>query len=126
MWFNMRLFNTVKNYAKGISILKDWLGDGGEVVDEHTAQTRTNTCLTCPNNVIGVPITEEAAQFVKEQLELKNHLKLNTVGDRKLHTCKVCSCVLNLKIWCPIDRVKPEPGERDNYPDYCWLLKESA
>lgn len=119
----MTLIDKVKNFANGVRIITDWLGSGGQCVEPAVAQRRANTCLQCHKNLGGAPLLESAANAVREQLEVKNNLHLHVAGEKGLGTCGVCSCVLKLKIWVPITRIMPQPG--DDFPPHCWVLNES-
>ncbi len=119
----MNLLEKAKDFVHGIRIITDWLGSGGQCVDPALAQRRTNICLSCHKNVGGMPMIEKAAEIVREQLEVKNKLHLSVAGEKGLGSCAVCSCVLKLKVWVPITRILPQPG--DDFPSHCWVLAES-
>lgn len=122
----MNLFEKLASYANGARILADWLGSGGHVVHQNLAQDRADTCGICPHNKAGVKVVESASQAIKEQVELKNHLQLRVSGEKGLRSCELCDCPLRLKIWLPIERVRPTDEERDLFPLHCWLRKETA
>lgn len=42
-----------------------------------------------------------------------------TPYDSKLKHCIICKCDLKLKVHFP-----PNEGDKNNYPDYCWVSKE--
>lgn len=122
----MNLFDALKSYAHGARILIDWLGAGGRVVDNTLAQSRADVCKLCPHNKAGLDFPEATSEFIREQVELKNHLQLRVGGEKSLFTCEVCLCPIKLKIWLPIEQVKLKPEEMDEFPAVCWLRKESA
>lgn len=119
------LIDRVQQIVNGATILADWLGSGGIPVDKMTAQTRADCCLKCPLHDKTYSFTETAAVAIKTQVELKNHLRLRVDGEKSLHACGVCGCAMRLKIWLPIERIKPTPEERDKYDANCWLRKET-
>jgi hypothetical protein len=121
----MSLIDKAKNLANGARILTDWLGSGGTPVPHAQAQKRADTCLKCPHNVSGVPFIEGIASAIREQVELKNHLKLRVDGEKKLGTCEVCDCCLRLKVHVPLHVIAPDPEELNDFPWECWLVKES-
>ena|ERR1017187_1994802 len=115
----------VSKIANGAKVLADWLGHGGSPVEKELAQSRANVCLTCPKNVKDWPFLESVAEAIKQQVALKNHLQLRVSGEKQLHACQICSCVIKLKVHVPIEMIKPDENERELYPDYCWLIIES-
>lgn len=121
----MNLLERAEKYKIGIATLKLWLGEGAKTVDKELAQKRADVCLKCPLNKRDWAITESIANAVKEQVEIKNKLDLHVIGERELHTCAGCGCCNSLKIWIPIRNILPEPEERANFHENCWLLKES-
>lgn len=120
----MSLIDKAKNFANGVRTLTEWLGSGGQTVHQNLAQTRADVCFQCPNNVAGSDIVEATALAIREQVELKNKLQLRVKGEKSLAFCSVCTCCLRLKVWLPIERIKPADDEIDNYPLHCWLRKE--
>lgn len=120
----MNLTARVQSYTNGLSVLKDWLGDGGECVPQDLAQTRTDICNKCPMNQPGNMLVEGTARAIKEQMKLKNKLGMRTDGIKSLQSCSACSCWLPLKIWVPIDRIRPTEDERSSFDPNCWLLHE--
>src|SRR6185295_6817084 len=104
----MTLIDKAKNFATGVRTLTEWLGSGGQTVDQNLAQTRADVCLRCPNNGPSHDIVEATALAIKQQVELKNKLQLRVRGEKSLGSCSVCGCVMRLKIWLPIEKVKPD------------------
>lgn len=121
----MNLFTKITHYAKGAQILRDWIGDGGEVVPRELAEKRSDICAICPRNKSGLPIAEWVSDVIREQVGVKNFLELNTPQDDNLHTCELCDCPLPLKVWQLHRRVKLNEDEVEKYPTYCWLRKEA-
>jgi len=117
------LLERAQQLVDGAAHLRDWLGSGGKVVDVDLAQKRANICITCPQNKQKT-LLEIVGIHVKNQLQLKNHLQLRVDGEKKLHVCDVCDCVLKLKIWREIEKIAPTPEERPKYPEFCWLVNE--
>ena len=113
----------VSQIANGAKVLADWLGHGGITVDKEVAQSRADICLKCPKHVKDWPILESAADAIKRQIEIKNHLDLHVRGEKSLHFCAGCGCVCRLKIWLPLENILPEPEERAKFDPNCWLLK---
>lgn len=124
----MQFVETLRRYADGAKILNEWLGEGGHVVGQEHAQRRADVCLKCPNNQAGFSLADSVSRAIREQVEIKNHLRLRVDGEKKLLTCSVCLCVLKLKCWLPLDKVlyETEPDELEKFPAHCWVVKESS
>lgn len=120
----MSVFNTARRKLDGLRILAEWLGEGGLAVDREVAQSRADICLVCPKHVRGGELTEAVALKIKEQIEFKNVMELRVRGEKQLHTCGVCQCVLRLKCWLPLKKILPTPEEMNDYPSECWLKTE--
>lgn len=97
-----------------------WLASGGGYVTQELAEKRALVCRECPNNY---PLAGCGA--------CKGPLKLlvETIGGRKtqqnefLHSCKVCHCYLNAKVWLPLE-VFPADEEKNVFPPNCWMITE--
>jgi len=122
----MNLLQQAAKIPDGIKKISDWLGAGGIVVDQNTAQDRANICLRCPHNKRGLTVTKVVALAVKETMSFKKKLKLRVNGEKRLHHCEVCSCVIRLMLWEPIGRIAMglTQEEIDALPAHCWKLKE--
>jgi hypothetical protein len=129
----MNLLDQAKHIPHGVAVISKWLGSGGEVVDQQTAQARACTCVgpnnpthkRCSNNVAGFRPTETVAAAVKQYLSVKNGLGLKVHGEEELGTCSACGCVLKLIIWEPQTKVQREitDDERPRLPSWCWKLR---
>jgi hypothetical protein len=121
----MNLLEKVKTMAEGIANLTLWVGSGGVVVDQDEAQARADVCLGCPLNQPGMEVSKEVALATKKFLEFKNGLDLRVKGEKSLHHCKGCGCVLRLLIWEPQPRIKEQmnAAEIQVTPQFCWKLK---
>lgn len=124
----MNLTEQVRHYKDGVKTISEWLGDGGYVVDNDTAQRRADVCLKCPLNVEGNPFIGAAAFAIKRTLELKKSLRLRVSGEQRLLSCGACDCVNKLKIWMPPDRVR-QVTDADVFArldPLCWIRNEAA
>ena len=121
----MNLIERAKQITDGVAVLTDWLGSGGHTVEPSLAQKRADICKGCAMNSNSFAIVEVVANAIKRQLEVKNHLDLRVKGEKSLHICQGCGCAVRLKIWLPIEKIKPEPEERQKFDPACWLLSES-
>lgn len=124
--FVMRILEIAKQYKEGAETISEWLGSGGETVSQNQAQDRAGVCIHCPQNVSDFIPTKLVALAIKKQLELKSKLELRVVGEKSLHTCCGCSCVLRLKIWIPLKNLGVTESELDNFVPQCWMRKEFA
>lgn len=122
----MNFTERIAQITNGGSILADWIGHGAVPVSKELAQKRADICLKCPLNTTDWPVLESVADAIRQQVGLKNHLMLRVRGERDLHFCAACHCVNRLKIWLPLERIKPEPDEREKFHKNCWLLNEET
>ena len=120
----MNLLDHAKKLADGVEIITEWLGDGAETVPFDQAQARANTCIECPLNTHSGTVSEAVAQAIKRQVEIKTKLSLHVDGERFLGRCAVCLCETKLKIWVPLERIKPEADELPKFHEKCWLRTE--
>ena len=118
----MKLFEQIRQFANGAEIIRDWLGDGAEIVPQDEAQRRADICIGCEFNVHGLKLTDTVATAIKETVEIKNHLQLRVRGEKSLGQCAICSCVCRLQIWCPVAYLNKYATEEDRakYPGHCW------
>jgi hypothetical protein len=125
----------VQETVTGLTVLKEWLGDGGVPVSREQAEFRSTSCTTgcfgepCPLNI--EPnwwgrVKHKVADAIKEHLEVKNGIGLAVDKESELHMCKVCGCCLPLLVWVPTDHLakRMTPQELLNYPHFCWKRKE--
>lgn len=89
--------------------LEEWLGDRGKPVAAEEANRRAYLCVACKGNqksgwreIMTVP----AAKALRAYLTGKHQLNLSTPLDRDLGSCSACHCVLELKIWQPLDFIR--------------------
>jgi hypothetical protein len=106
--------------------MKEWLGDGGKPVATKVSQARADMCLDCKFNVKNV-MTEIFGDAYRRHLAAKRWMKLEVVGETLLHTCKLCSCPLPLKIHVPFKHIRRYQREeirqaiKKGKPE-CWQL----
>lgn len=120
---------SIKDAQRFYDLRKSWLGEGANAVPPAQSQARADVCLMCPLNVIK-PIQElftgAVAMTVLRQIEYKNKLKLRVDGEKSLHVCDVCQCVLRLKTHVPIKFIaeNTDADTLEKFPSYCWQKKE--
>lgn len=113
--------------------LEEWLGAGAKPVAGELANSRAAVCKDCEkgNQKHGWRelLTVPASAQLRRYIEGKHHLKLATPFDSELGSCTACKCVLELKVWQPIEFVKDntDPAvfekHREANPN-CWVLRE--
>lgn len=95
----------------------------GGVVDQETAEERTNICMKCPYNQ-KLPGCEGCSGIA--------NLVFSVIGARKtanmghLKQCGVCGCSLKAKVWVPQETIKATAQIQNNandFPDWCWVRK---
>lgn len=110
-----------------LELYASWIGEGLRPVSQDMAQERARMCLNCPKHDVSRPIYEALAKgialTVRQQIELKNQMKLRVEGEKSLHLCGACDCVLRLKIWAPLEFVK-ETTALEKLDVNCWIRKE--
>lgn len=121
----MNLIDRAKAIKEGAGIIHDWLGAGAITVQPDHAQRRANICIACPMNIKGGIVTAAVAQAVKRQVSLKNKLNLRVTGEKSLGRCSACFCESKLKIWLPLERIKPDAQDVKAFHESCWLRSES-
>lgn len=119
----MNLLEKAQRYMKGVSILAEWLGEGGVTCPQKEAQERTDICRVCPLNDPNHKPTETIATAIKRQVEFKNSMGLRTNGIKSLHTCSACLCYLPLKIFVPKATLLSQETTQSlaAYHEKCWM-----
>lgn len=123
------LLSTVANLSEGARILSDMFGENRSPVSPTTAFSRAGICAPCKKNEPGNWLARLAGAlgpFIKEQLEAKKQMSLETPFDDKLTSCKVCDCCLPLLVWTPILTIaeRTDPKTLNKYPKHCWKKNE--
>lgn len=117
----------IKQAKQFHSLHASWLGDGLRPVPPEQSQARTNVCLKCPKNVKR-PIYEFlagiAVKKVKRTIEYKNRLGLRVDGEKDLHVCDACLCILELKVHAPLKHILAT-APTDGLPKWCWIITET-
>lgn len=115
-----------RDYQTFRRTMKEWLGDGCKPVATKISQERADMCLDCKFNVKNV-MTEQLGSTMKRHLAAKKRMKLEVVGEGLLHTCKLCHCVLKIKIHVPYRHIRAFQRESTrqeiiiNKPS-CWQI----
>ena len=127
----MNLLTEIKNDATGAALLADWLGEGGETVDQATAEARAAVCLQCPMHRPGkwweIVFKDPMAHWIRTRLAIKHRLGLRLSVEDKMGMCSVCGCALRLKAWTPTKFIAAHtsPEKLSEYPKTgCWIRSE--
>lgn len=120
----------IKRAAQGTTVALDWIQAGGEPVAQDLAERRAAICVACPKNVRGAWFTEAPANLLRSAIKGWQSLRGNTFafetaqGD-KLKSCDVCKCLMQLKVFCPLDHIlqRTKPEIMAEFPPNCWIAK---
>lgn len=118
----------IKRLGAGIGLVRDWLGDGLNPVDQATAEARAAICATCPLNQPSDTLQwaySQVADGLKLLMEVRQDMDLHTSHDNYLKTCHGCDCDLKLKCFCPAEYIKKRtsPETMARLDDRCWIKK---
>ncbi len=115
----------LKRAAAGTAVVVDWLTSGGNPVSQELANKRAAICAECPKNVPGAWYTTAPAQLIKETLEARKDLKLETPFDDRLKSCDVCRCLMRLKVWTPLEHIvgRTKAEVMAEFPAHCWIAR---
>lgn len=125
----MNLLERVKSIDRGIEVITDWLGEGGETVSQELAQKRALICMQCPMNRPGSMMVEAVASAIRRHIEVKNDLGVRVSGEENLHECAICLCCLKLKVHVPIEVIRRHmfENEEEKFLEAnaeCWQVNE--
>lgn len=115
----------IKKAAEGAAVPIDWFKSGGMPVNKELAEKRAAICVACPKNVAGNWFIESAAEIVKEVIELRGDIKLETSHDADLKSCDVCTCLMRLKCHTPLQFILKNTKAEvlEQFPNNCWIHK---
>lgn len=109
-----------------VAALKNYLLGGGQLVDQNTANIRSEICAGCHNNVVDnsfkgcAPcggMLSGSLNFIRAGIL---HGR-KTSGDPRLKSCALCGCDLKLKVWFPVKYFDPNAVEKNKWPSFCWM-----
>lgn len=113
---------TVTDVKAFIKSVEGTITSGG-VVDQETAEERTNICMRCPYNT-KLPGCEGCSGIANLVFKVIGARQTNNMGHLK--QCGVCGCSLKAKVWVPQETVKQTAQVQNNindFPDWCWVRK---
>ena len=113
---------TIRDVKAFIKSVEGTITQGG-VVDQDTAEERTNTCMRCPYNT-NLPGCEGCSGVANIVFRVIGARKTKNLG--YLKQCGVCGCSLKAKVWVPQETIKATAQIQENmndFPDWCWVRK---
>lgn len=113
----------IKIAAEGAAVPIDWFRNGGMPVSRELADKRAAICVQCPKNVAGNWFIETGAEIVKEIIEFRKDIKLETAHDADLKSCDVCKCLMRLKCHTPLQFILKNTKKEmlGQFPKNCWI-----
>jgi hypothetical protein len=108
--------------VQGTTTLVDWAIKGGRKVSADEADQRAAICAKCPENreVNCLPcnaqrLADVMGLFPTEPIPHGKFLK----------SCAICSCMLEKKVWVPLDILYPHipESQMQQLPPHCWVKK---
>lgn len=121
-----------QNVRSFATTVKNYLLSGGVLVDQNTANIRSECCAGCHNNVPSAEARRapggcsKCAKMVQTGIDVIRNIALagrKTSGDEKLMACRLCGCDLRIKVWVPVKYFDPECKELNKWPSFCWCKK---
>ena len=119
----MNPIQIIQRYAEARKIISDWAKDGAVIVRPQIAAARARICIQCPLNVKKGIFSRIVASFIRWRISVKRNVSLAIPDSGKLGRCSACFCESDLKVWMPIETIKPDESQRKLYDDDCWLFK---
>ena len=111
----LRFFRTVRAWV---------VKKGFSVAPAATIRARADICAACPLNVDvkGCYGCQGVLRWLAEFLD--RDAKVHR--EKELRNCKVCGCVLKLKVCLPDEILKEVVDPTHDYPAHCWLSKDAG
>ncbi len=127
----------LKEDVEAALFIKDWIGEGAEVVSQQEAESRAHVCRTgnegkpCERN--SNPnwwekwYRDPIANAIRRELEIKNRLNIRLADESTVHMCSACGCALRIKVWAPPKYIKERttPQAIEKMPAWCWMRREA-
>jgi hypothetical protein len=119
---NLKKRFTITDVKAFVKSVEGTITSGG-VVDQDTAEERTNVCMRCPYNT-NLPGCEGCSGIANLVFKVIGARKTKNMG--MLRQCGICGCSLKAKVWVPQDTIKETAQVQNNindFPDWCWVRK---
>ncbi len=106
------------------SVLRSYTRDGGQLLDQNTANIRAMTCLGCHANQRSDGDCKACGGFVEDAAVTA--LRPLVVGNRSvtngalLKSCGICGCDLKMIVWFPSKTLGNTPENINRFPTFCW------
>lgn len=108
----LRFFRTVREWV---------VRNGFQKAPPETIAARADICADCPFNVVVKGCTgcqgvlRWLGEFLGQDAKVPREVELDN--------CRVCGCVLKLKICLPEEVILAASNPQEEYPDHCWMPK---
>lgn len=117
--------------SAGTAVVIDWLGSGGNPVDQGLAEKRAAVCVACPMNQPGDWYVTAPAELLKKTVETwksvtgRTDFKFETSQGDKLKSCQVCKCLMSLKVFVGLGHIlqKTKSDVLAELPQNCWIVR---
>lgn len=112
---------TVNDVVAGTKNMLAFIAGGGEKVAPEEADRRALICSRCSWNrtptgcrQCNSPLKALATAIVRPR---------PTAHDAHLNSCRICKCLLKLKVWFPLATLLANmpQQQKEQLPDFCWL-----
>jgi len=113
----------IKRYIEAAGIISDWAKNGAVIVRPQVAAARAAICIGCTLNIRKGFLSRAVAKYIRWRIERKYGVSLSLPNAQKLGRCSACYCESDLKVFLPIENIKPADSERKHYSEECWLFK---
>lgn len=116
------LFKTVQSFAQ---FVKNFILNGGRLLDQNTANLRAEICAGCHNNKSTSDITKTCSACNKisrfavnkfRNMVIKDNI---TTSDARLLACGICGCDLKITVWVPNSALLSKE-DSNAYPTFCF------
>src|SRR5271170_6311149 len=122
------------NVVGASPVLIDWLTSREDAVPQEQANSRAETCATCPKNSKEGWMhffTEPVANAIRAEKGRKLSMKLETPKDDELGVCDACDCEMSLKVWMKLEAFLAKMSQQakddlNKENPRCWILKEAG
>lgn len=100
-----------------LRVLREWIGEGRELVPQAEAERRAEICAGCRYNVhvAGCSVCQGLAAKVTEIVGARS-----TRVDAQLQGCAICACENKSQVHLPLAVLHKGVTPEMEFPDWCW------
>lgn len=116
------VFQTVQSF---VQFLWNWKLSDGKLVDQNTANLRSEICASCHNNKpssetrVGGGCCGNAGTTILGTVRSSIIGTLKTTRDAELKSCGICGCDLKISVWIP-NQTLLKLEQANAYPGFCF------